>query len=252
MKWRSIVSVVASRMAHRTIRAIGRYATRGLSLAVLACACQSLPAATFRVLPEESYFLVVTHKGGFAAGLAHDHLVAANGYVAHLAFDPDDPVSARFELELEAEKLVIDDPGIHRRLFARLSEVSVLGSAPKSVSGSTRRKIRKAMLGHRQLDAESFPTIRVSATVSGPLPAADIFSHEVLVVFEVRGQRAERQARVRYTYRKGRLEVEALGEFLFTDFGIKPYSAMLGAVRNQDRFHVYLRLTAVEEGEGQR
>ena len=69
------------------------------------------------------------------------------------------------------------------------------------------------------------------------------------MVFEVRGKRAERPARVRYTYREGKLEVEALGEFFFTDFGIKPYSAMLGAVRNRDRFHVYLLLTAVEDGE---
>ena len=236
-------------MVHRTTRAIGRSAARALTLALLACAWQSLPAATFRVLPEESDFLVISHKGGFAAGLAHDHLVAASGYVAHVAFDPDDPGSARFELELEAEKLLVDDPDIQRRLFVRLEELGVLDSAPKQVSERDRRKIRVAMLGDRQLDSESFPTIRVSATVSGRLSAAGIFSHEVLMTFEVRGQRAEGPAQARYTHREGQLEVEALGEFLFTDFGIRPYSAMLGAVRNQDRFHIYLHLTAVEDGE---
>ncbi len=35
-----------------------------------------------------------------------------------------------------------------------------------------------------------------------------------------------------------RLEELALGTFDFTDFGIKPYSAFLGAVKNQDAFHV--------------
>ena len=38
-----------------------------------------------------------------------------------------------------------------------------------------------------------------------------------------------------------------LAELRFTDFRIEPYSALLGAVRNADRFHLYVELVARPE-----
>ncbi len=48
----------------------------------------------------------------------------------------------------------------------------------------------------------------------------------------------------RYELADGILTIEAIGAFNFTDFGIKPYSAFLGAVKNEDEFHVYVNLSA--------
>ena len=42
----------------------------------------------------------------------------------------------------------------------------------------------------------------------------------------------------------GALTIEAVGDFAFTEFGIKPFSAALGAVRNKDAFRVYVNVTA--------
>ena len=37
---------------------------------------------------------------------------------------------------------------------------------------------------------------------------------------------------------------EIFGEFRFKEFGIEPYSTMLGAIRNDDRFHLYVNTVA--------
>lgn len=52
------------------------------------------------------------------------------------------------------------------------------------------------------------------------------------------------RAAARHEWVDGVLTVEATGAFLFTDFGIEPYSAFLGLVKVADPFHLYLRLVA--------
>lgn len=221
--------------------------TAALLTLVVGAAWQPSPADSYRLLPAESDLVIVTHKGGFAAGLGHDHLVAARGYRARIEFDPADVGATRFALELEVENLLVDDPDVQNRCFPRLQELGVKTSPFAAVSDGDRRKIRKAMLGKKQLDAAASPTLRATATVQPVDASGDGFSHEVLVTLEIRGNPIERRARATYDFRSGVLKAEALGEFLFTDFGIRPYSAFLGAVRNEDRFHVYVRLTAVAE-----
>ena len=53
----------------------------------------------------------------------------------------------------------------------------------------------------------------------------------------------------RYELIEDGLHIEAVGVFNFREFGIKPYSAMLGAVKNKDEFHVYVALVAVPVDE---
>lgn len=223
-----------------------------VALAVLAVAPMPCFAAEYRVLPGASDFVVVTHKGGLASGLAHDHVIAAGAYDAALDFDPAAQTSTRFTLELSVEDLVVDDPNIQERAYPRLEQLGVLDSPLSAVSDKDRGKIRKSMLGKSQLDATSFPKIRVTAVgveeVRNDDDAGE-FTHEVRVTLEVRGRSVERAARARYTVLDGGIEAEALAEFRFTDFEIKPYSAMLGAVRNKDRFHLYMRLTAKSSSE---
>jgi hypothetical protein len=51
-------------------------------------------------------------------------------------------------------------------------------------------------------------------------------------------------AAVRYTSEGDALTIEGVGSARFTDFGIKPFSAFMGAVKNLDEFHLYLNLRA--------
>ena len=61
---------------------------------------------------------------------------------------------------------------------------------------------------------------------------------------EVHGETVERLVAARYSLEDGVLTVEVVGSFAFTEFGIKPYSSALGALKNRDRFHLYVQLIA--------
>ena len=45
------------------------------------------------------------------------------------------------------------------------------------------------------------------------------------------------------------LSIEAVGEFTFEEFGIEPYSAFLGSVKNKNEFFIYLNLKAIRTNE---
>ena len=62
-------------------------------LAFLTAVLAAAPAAAeeIDIREAESILAVITHKGGFAASKAHNHLIAATGYRAELTLDPADP-----------------------------------------------------------------------------------------------------------------------------------------------------------------
>lgn len=217
----------------------------GLSAALLGPL--AAPAAELAIDREASLFAIVTHKGGFAAGLGHDHLVVAEGYRARLEFDPADPLGTSFEFEAEVEKLVVDRGDLQQRWYPRLAELAVLDEPFGEVSDKDRRKIREAMLSGKQLDAAH--QTRVFARLVGiEEGAAQIgeaaFTHRARLEIEVHGVEIERPVAARYRLADGRLAIDALAELRFTDFGIEPYSAALGAVKNLDDFHLFVHLEA--------
>jgi hypothetical protein len=106
------------------------------------------------------------------------------------------------------------------------------------------------MLGRSQLDAESFPAVVVEVLGlerrggDGGAGARVALAWDARVRVRLHGKTVERQVPVRWEVANGELTAEGLGEFRFTEFGIRPYSAVLGAIRNADLFHLYLHLVA--------
>ena len=215
-------------------------------LAALA-AGSDLSAAQFRVRPKDSILALITHKAGFASGLAHNHLIAATEYDATLEFDKASIEATRFELHLRCKDLVADDPELRSAWQPRLRELGILDKPFSKVGEKARNKIRNSMLGEKQLDADAFPDISVS-TLSVRDTSSDMAEPEFpfleTIALEVHGQRVEREFAARYSLENGELLVEAFGIVRFSDFGIKPFSTFLGAVKNEDEFHMYIRLVA--------
>jgi hypothetical protein len=180
-------------------------------------------------------------------------VIAASGYEARLEFAPEDPEAASYELTVSVKDLVVDDAEIKERLAPRLEELGVRDRPFSRVSDADRAKIRASMLDEDQLDAGRFPTISAEAVVAGRREADTDggvpFPYSVRLNLEIRGRKVAHEAVARYEYREGRLYVESLASFRFKEFGIRPYSAFLGAVRNRDLFHVYVRIVAVAEGD---
>jgi polyisoprenoid-binding protein YceI len=207
-------------------------------------------AGEWRLDPARSVFAVLTHRAGLAARLAHDHLIVAPGVAATLDFDPEHPEAARCLARAEATALAIDEPGPRTELSPRLVELGALDAPLPPVDAGDREKVRAAMLGTSQLDAERFREVSGELVALAPRSgtaspgALGAFDWQARIRLTVRGRTVEKTVPVAWRVAAGELTAEALGEFRFTDFGITPYSAVLGAVRNQDRFELYLRLVA--------
>lgn len=199
---------------------------------------------------EASVFAVVTHKEGLAAGLAHEHLVVADGFDFLMQpgglFTPEDDTPGSAEIELSVDRLQVDDPALASAWQERLLELDLIAEPFAELSEKDRRKIRKSMLGKKQLDAESHPTIRASLQEIRRVEDSQEPSRYVgTLSLTVRGDTASRDMEFELDVGDdGRLRAELTASFAFSDFGIEPYSAMLGAIRVADSFDVFVVLVA--------
>jgi len=200
---------------------------------------------TVEIHPDDTVFAVVTHKAGLASGLAHDHLVTATDPTVELVFDPAAPLDARFELAVAVGSLAFDRPAEQERWSPRLVELGVLDEPPAEISAKDREKIRSSALDEGQLHAEKFPSLsaRLVATEKDEAAVGGVsFPYTATVALTVRGKTVEVPVAARYQVTDGEITIEAVGTFRFTDVGIEPYSAFFGAVKNQDRVHLFLHL----------
>jgi len=191
---------------------------------LLAVTPQVVSAPTeYEVIPEESVFAIGTHKAGFAAALAHNHLIVASDYTARLLFDAADPTRTSFRIQLSVADLMVDDSVMKDRWYGRLNELDVWGDSYRGISEQDRSTTIEAR------DSERGDTS---------------FGYEVLLAVTIRGETVHRPFVARYSVEDETLILEALGVFYFTDFGIEPYSKFLGSVKNENMFHLYLYLRA--------
>lgn len=195
---------------------------------------------------DQSVFALLTQKGGFLAGRAHDHLIVATRFEATLAWSGGESATA-FSAEIRARDLDADPDGPRRRLAPRLVELGLHAGLLPPLSQKQRAQIRETMLGPKQLDAERFPTISVSLVDvrTEVARSGDVeLSHRGTISFTAHGRSVALDFRARLEPSEESLTVEAFAPLRFTQIGIEPYSAFLGAVKNLDDTTLYLRLVA--------
>lgn len=220
--------------------------SRGCSTLLLLVAL-TLIAATTALAEEpsaEHVFAVLTHKGGFASGRGHNHLIVAGRPEVKLDLDPENVLATHFGLEVLAVDLLVDPDPLRGELYSRLEELGLLDESFGEVDEKARRKIRTSMLDRDQLDAERFPQIAVKLlevreeTVSF---GAVEFPFSGAIELSIHGHTVVRPFHASVERRQDAVFVEAIAEAAFSDFDIKPFSAFLGAVKNLDPVHFYLR-----------
>jgi hypothetical protein len=192
---------------------------------------------------------VVVRTAGLAARFAPDHLIHAGDHELTLVLDPERPQEARFSGRIPVEGLVVDDPDLQREVEERLVELGLLDDPYDEMSSGDRDRVRRSMLGEGQLHAAGFPWIQVEVEEVQPSEADPAFPWTVRAALTIREARVEIPFSARLDGSGVRARVEAFGSARFSDFGIEPYRAFLGAVRNRDEFHLYLRLET-DPGDG--
>ncbi len=217
------------------------------ALAAFCCCSGTAQGDRFEVVRHESVFSVITHRSGVASALAHNHLVCPTEYTVRLSQEADELESLSFQLTFLVEDLAVDVPEMQEKWFPEIRGVGVLDEPFAKVSLKDRNAVRDTMLSEKQLDAEKHPEISgklISLTEEPSTLGTVQFTHKATIVLTVHGTTLQRDIPARVQRSDDILKVEAVGAFKFTDFGITPYSALFGAVRNKDEFHLYVNFTA--------
>jgi polyisoprenoid-binding protein YceI len=185
---------------------------------------------TFAVDGKRSLLVIQVFKEGAAATLAHDHTVHAIEVAGQVVADPAAPESASVTITVQTKTLVNDDPQVRRQF----------GLDP-IVPEKDKKSVEESMKGDTQLDVEKYPTISFTST------SVEKSGDKLTLVgdFTLHGATKRIKMPIAVKIVDNTLTGDGKIRFLQSDYGIKPYSAFLGAVKNKDELVLNVHLVAV-------
>ena len=167
----------------------------------------------------------------FAADLSHDHAIQAVGWSGKAKWDPEEYSSCNISLSVPVNNLQVDNP-----------EIRQLAGIEGTLSESMRKDVKKHMLSDIQLDAEQYPMISFQSTsCEGSGNAMTLKGN-----FTMHGTTNTISVPVTVSDTDG-LRLKGSFPVKATDYGIKPYSAMFGAVANKDEMKITFDLVAADQ-----
>lgn len=187
-------------------------------------------AAIYEVNSQASTVQILVFRGGALSRLGHNHVISVKGLRGRVWTHASIGKSG-FDFAFPVDQLVVDDPDARREAGSDF---------PPEVSQSDREGTRRNMLRAEVLNADEFPEVSIkSISVSGPSNKPDVVAR-----ITIRGVSHDVALKPAISIGNGRLS--ATGEFdvLQSDFGIKPFTAALGALSVQDRLHVKFNVVA--------
>lgn len=180
------------------------------------------------------YVRVYADRSALLSGMSHDHVMRATGFDASLLFDANQPERCRAYLTIPVEKLAVDEPAMRKRI-----------GLEGSLDDADRREVREHMLASDQLSAEQFPSVKIALSRCTP---AKEHGYLADVAVTIRGRTLRLGQRVPIRWHTGELLSRGTLRLLHTQFGIEPYSALLGSVRNADAFDLVWDVRARPSG----
>jgi polyisoprenoid-binding protein YceI len=179
--------------------------------------------------PHASVIRIYVFRGGVAARLAHNHVLAAPKFTGFFYLSPAGTSASRFDLEFRLDQLEIDNPAYRAVLGPAFASVL----SPEDVAG-----VRKHMLGEENMQADRFPFVRIhSLQISG-----DGTKFAAKVQVQMHGQKREMWVPLDVEGLPQRLSVTGAMVLRQTDFGAHPYSVLNGLIAVQDEVVVEFHL----------
>ncbi len=197
---------------------------------------QALPAhgKILRIDSKLSDLRILVYRGGELARFGHNHVVSSADLQGY-AFYADNVLASRFDLFLPLNRLIVDDPVL------RTEEGDDFSSA---VSDKDSQGTRANMLGEKVLDAAQFPFLQISGEVAASSPPAITLQLDINLHGVIRS--LQTQANVSET--ANGLIVEGNFKVRQSDFGIEPFSALLGRLKVVDEVTIKYKIVASGAG----
>jgi polyisoprenoid-binding protein YceI len=195
-------------------------------MVVVAALGASPPAAVLlEAGPAEGRIVVHVKKKGLLSAFAHDHSFLATRFKARVELPGGDPAHARVEVVVEAGGLEDQAEGL---------------------SEGDRLEVNAQAHGPAVLDAARFPEVtwRAEGLVLEPAPdgPAGSLRGTARGRLTLRGQERPLELALEAAREGEGWKLEGRAGLLQSDFGVKPYSSLGGAVAVKDRIEVELSL----------
>jgi polyisoprenoid-binding protein YceI len=184
----------------------------------------------YRLDPSRSAFVVQLFKAGIGATFAHDHVVRATRFAGAIRTDLAEPTTTAITVEVQAAGLQVDEP-LMRQTYG-LTTV---------LSDRERQAMQAAMAAKDQLDIRQYPSMRFQSTSIEPQAQGQ---YRVTGVLTIRGMSQSFTFPVQAELRDGFLHSWGAFSFQQSSFGYQPYSALFGAIRNQDAVVLHFDIVA--------
>jgi len=194
----------------------------------------ALPAKTltYALKPKGSSLYVQVFKDRTTAGadLSHDHVMLATGWTGSATWNADDLSQCSIEVTLRVDKLAVDPPNLRTAL-----------DIEGELSDGQRADVKKNMLAKDQLDAATYPEITFTSS------KCEAKGEKVKVTGTLTIHGTPKTISTTMTITATDESFSARGGFKVkqSDFGIEPFSAMLGALKNEDQ----MKFTVSLQGE---
>lgn len=170
-------------------------------------------SGTYQIGPTDGSLTIRTQKAGVGAKLAHDLVIEAKSWSGTVTFDADDPTASNGEVTVQPSSFeVIDSSG-----------------GVKPLSDGDRKEIAKN-INDKALQTKKYPDITFRSTSVVGSGSAFTVAGELTIT----GQTNPTSLDVTIDG----TNVVVKGRVVQTEFGIKPYSAMLGALKIHDTVEV--------------
>jgi len=180
----------------------------------------ALRTGRYKVGPENGTLLVRTGREGAAALMGHDLTLVATRWAATLSVNAENPARSTVRATVEAGSLAVRE--------ASGGPVGLTDSQRAEIEGIVRTKV---------LRSDRYPRITFRSTsVDGDVRRASVTGDLTI-------RRRTRPATLELRVARSKLaRIIATTALVQTDFGIEPYSALLGALRVKDVVEVTVEL----------
>lgn len=185
----------------------------------------------FTLSPKSSAIRIYVFRAGASARFGHNHVLSAPDFTGFVYLPDGGPSGVRFDLEFRLDQLEIDNP-VYRSNLGQAFSTPV----PQDAAQGTREN----MLGDNNLQAARFPWVRIhSLQVAGEAPK---FAARVQV--EMHGQKREMDVPLTVEGLPQSISVSGSLVLRQSDFGVRPYSILGGALAVQDEVVIDFKLAA--------
>jgi polyisoprenoid-binding protein YceI len=200
-----------------------------------------LPGPALPPLPGSSLFAVDdgassvrlrVYRDGPMAALGHNHVLRPRGVSGSIQLH-EDPARSRVALQFPVAGIEVDDPALRAAAGADFSS---------EITAGGRAGTQQHMLGELVLDAARFPVVTLRSESIARLP--DGAGLRLAMRITVHGRDAVVDVPLRWRRQGDVLSVQGEFSVLQSQFGMTPYSAMLGALRVGDRIDIDFDLVA--------